>query len=342
MKKLLWVIPLALITAHFGKLVIDAGAFRSLQNKGFANCVSRGEVVGAEDMEWSAILEKVIVSSDFRPEHGEETASGALYAFSPKDNAPAVKVTNALPFPFHPHGLGIWEQGIKVRVFAVNHRPEEDTVEIFTWEGDHLEHENTLRDPNLFTANDILATGPDSFYVTLDHGSAIHFWQQVEHFTRFGRGSLMHFDGKNFNTVEEHIFFANGLAQDPARGLLYVAEMLAKKIRVYKMEDRGKITYLRSISLASAPDNIKVDEQGDLWAGTHANLFALKKHSENHRAKAPTVIVQIAQPFEEKSKIQDRMIDDGKKLSAASIALHLGGHLYLGSIYDDKVLDCQL
>jgi len=88
--------------------------------------------------------------------------------------------------PFVTHGIDLWHSESEpniIYIYAVNHLPNPEhssqgsaekcrsQIELFkhtlgTTEAEHL---RTIRHPLIRTPNDILATGPDSFYVTNDH-----------------------------------------------------------------------------------------------------------------------------------------------------------------------------
>jgi arylesterase / paraoxonase len=331
------------LAVHVGKLLTDAGVFWKGEAKGFTFCTERARLTGAEDMEWSPGLKRVIVSADFRPAAGEANPpSGAIYAFNPDINEAAARVSPDLPFSFHPHGIALWEDKNGTVLLAINHRPEESTIERFRWEKDGFRHEETLRDPLLITPNDLVATGPREFFLSHDHGSRSHFAQAVEHYARLGRGYLTRFDGKSFARVADGIFFANGLALDSAQRLLYVAAMLEKSVRVYDVKDPAHPAYLRRIQLSAGPDNVKLASDGALWIAAHPKILTLKKHSEHHQEKAPSVIIRVKNPAAAAAQAEEVMVEPGPRLSAASVALPLGENLYLGTIYDNVVLRCPL
>ncbi|RYG28850.1 hypothetical protein EON81_27785, partial [bacterium] len=151
-------LALAALVAHGGKLLFDAGVFWRAPNRGFEACAERARITGAEDMEWSPGIGQIIVSADFRPAAGEVvTPSGAIYGFDPSSKAPASRLSPELPFPFHPHGIALWETAAGPRLFVINHRPEMSTIEIFSWSEQRFRHEETLADPLLITPNESLS-----------------------------------------------------------------------------------------------------------------------------------------------------------------------------------------
>jgi arylesterase / paraoxonase len=343
MKKILILLGLLLVIGHFTKILIDSGQFRQIQNQGFGSCNQRAEIPGAEDMEYSTSQKLIFVSSDNRPQKGEkDKPSGGIYVFSPENTAPALLVSPALPFPFHPHGLSLWEEGGNTRLFVVNHRPEESTIEVFDWLGGQLIHVRSYSHDVLITPNDILATGAEEFFVSHDHGSRSHFAQTIEHFSRFGRGYLTRYDGTSFFVVDSGISFANGLALDRAKKILYLAAMLEKAVRVYDLSNLAEPKQIHRIDLSAAPDNLSLGPDGTLWVAAHPRVLTLKSHSETHSYPSPSLVIKIKNPSSREAIPKEVMIDEGKIIPAASIALPAAGKLYLGAIYDPRVLVCDL
>lgn len=328
------------IGVHAGKLLADAGAFRTIVNRGFDACQERARLVGAEDLEWSPTLGRIVVSADYRPgKNVENPPSGGIYLLAAEGKPLLERVSEDVPFSFHPHGIALWEEGGKVRLFAINHRPEMSTIEIFDWNGKRFAFVKTLQDPLLITPNDVIATGPEALWISHDHGSRSHFLQQLEHYSRIGRGFLSRYDGTAFARAADGIFFANGLALDKQRKLLYVAAMLEKSVRVYDVSS-AEPKLLRAIPLSAGPDNITLDSDGTLWAGAHPKILTLKKHSEEHGLPAPSLVMRVKEPWRDGAVGEEMMVNDGSAISAASVALPLGKQLFLGSIYDQKILSC--
>lgn len=335
MKKMIGVIALLLLV-YGGKLLIDAGFFYKSSPLGMETCHSRASLPGAEDMEYSKLWKGAIISSQDRTNGG--AVQGALY-FLPAQGEPRL-LTQNLPFSFHPHGLGIWEEGNELTLFVVNHGGAE-SVEVFRSSGqEKLQHVKTLRDANLVVLNDIAPIGKDSFYVTQDHGSASHLAQTVEHFSRSGRGGLKFYDGTQFVPVLEHLLFPNGVTYNANTKHLYLAVTLEKRVAVFHAERPGELVFDHDIAVDAGPDNLSLDEAGDLWIGAHPNLFALKNHSENPAALSPVQVLHVKAPAQG-GKVELKMAGDGAAISAVSVALPAGPALYLGTIFTNQFWECS-
>ncbi|KAF9944281.1 hypothetical protein BGZ70_004837 [Mortierella alpina] len=70
------------------------------------------------------------------------------------------------------HGLGVFERSAtELTIFAVNHRRTGSVVEVleYTIGSSEVRYIETIQHDLIHTPNDIVATGPRSFYVTNDH-----------------------------------------------------------------------------------------------------------------------------------------------------------------------------
>lgn len=329
---------------HLGKLALDAGALRKIHPHFDGQCrVIRG-IAGPEDMEISTRTGLLFISSDHRPEHpGERTPDGAIYALDLTDPRAAPRVlTSGLGFEFHPHGISVRETELSTRIWVINHRREMDTIEVFDYAQGTLAHEMTLSDPLLINCNDLKAVGDDQFYVTHDHGSRSSFLNRLEDYSRLGRGYVTYFDGNHFTVKASGISFANGitLGDDPTR--LLVASMLGRKILVYgRNPTTGDLKWLRSIPLGTSPDNLTLGPGGEIWVGAHPRIFDLKAQAMDHRRHAPAQVLRIVDPLSEDPRVEEVFLDDGTRISAASVAVNLGHRLLIGSVFADHILDCE-
>jgi sugar lactone lactonase YvrE len=64
----------------------------------------------------------------------------------------------------------------------------------------------------------------------------------------------------------EGLLFANGLALDEARGYVYVAETLGKRVLRFRMDTAsGRVTERTTVFEGAHPDNVELDAHGRLW-----------------------------------------------------------------------------
>jgi arylesterase/paraoxonase len=327
------------------RVVIDGGVLRKISPDFHGTCIPFDDIQGAEDMEVAQHF--LILSSNPHPIWNEnKILQGTLYMLDLADpKAKPQSLTGDIPFDFHPHGISLFEVSENDwRIFVVNHRETKDTIEIFDWnmKSKIFSHSRTVEGSELLAnANDLQATGAETFLLTHDHGALSKLGKFIEDFTKMGRGYVTYFDGKNFTKILNGLSFANGIVRIPKTDDLYIASMLDKKISHFRWTPSQPVKYVGEINLSDAPDNMTYNSTSEtMWVGVHPKLLALKFHSENPKRLAPSKILRISS-LNSNPKIEEIFEDDGRKISAASSAIEYNNNLYIGSIYDHKLLRCN-
>jgi sugar lactone lactonase YvrE len=95
--------------------------------------------------------------------------------------------------------------------------------------------------------------------------------------------------------VLDKLSFANGIVVDEARGRLYLAETNSDLITAYALSvQTGTLTNRRVVASVLTPDNIEIDEQGQLWVASPVQNAVLVIDPESgetqtvFRARTPT------------------------------------------------------
>lgn len=297
---------------------------------------------GTEDVTIDPNSDLVFVSTDDR-RTGER---GGIYAFNLNDPNTLHEVSGDAPADFHPHGLSLWTapDGSQ-RLFVVNHRAGFDSaggthaVEIFdVGENGMLSHAESISHEALLSPNDVLAVGPRSFYATNDRAYRTGMMANLEAYFGLPLSSVSYFDGTHGDMVAHGIAYANGINISADGSEVYVSELLARRIRVYDRDAAtGALTANRALPVPTAPDNIEVDERGDLWIGGHPRVFDFVAHAADASAIAPAHAVRLnPQTGETETAL---LVMDGS-LNASSVAAMRDGVLVVGAVFDDHVLVC--
>ena len=183
---------------------------------------------------------------------------------------------------FHPHGISLFRAADgSLTLMAVNHiSPTQHAVDIFEVKIENgaatLNEIGDIQSDKLLSPNDVAAVGKEQFYVTNDHGSHTPFGQTLENYLMLPRADVLYFDGSVFKEVAAGLVFANGIALSNDGNRVYVAESTARRIQTFGRDlFSGKLTPQNTFDLPSGPDNIDVDEKGDLWIAAHPKMFAL-------------------------------------------------------------------
>ncbi|MEQ1876380.1 MAG: SMP-30/gluconolactonase/LRE family protein [Bdellovibrionia bacterium] len=331
------------VLLYFAIGLYETGALRAVDPYFKGDCRPIGPIAGAEDLEFSDKHDLYFISSDHRPENmGEQTPNGNIYSLS-RDGNELKQLADSMPFEFHPHGLSLLEEGNRTLVWVVNHRPEETTIEVFTYADGKLAHLKTFENELLGNANDIAAYSLDRFFVTRDHQTDSHRAARIYDYLRIGNGSVVSFNGKSYDTRATGLAFANGIISTADGSRLIVAEMMRQRLHIYRVENEsGELSKEKTIPLGSSPDNVTWDADGNLWIGTHPNLLKLSAHSRDHKRPSPSVVLRLKGPLSEDSRPEEIFRDDGSHLSAVSVAKRVGPNLVLGTVFDSKLSFCTI
>jgi arylesterase/paraoxonase len=327
------------------KLYRDMGGFRELELLPLENCRPVLGVLSSEDITIDPATGFAFISGADRRGFRGERLPGAIfgYALQRRPMQPE-NLTAELEMEFQPHGLGLYRgSNAKKLLFAVNHRQDRDTVEIFRVRGTELIHDKSIEGDLLRYANDIVAVGEDLFYVTRDHGYNSDWGKRLEEYLQLKASSVIYYDGEQFRVVAEGLAYANGVNVSPDGLLLYVASTLQECIRVYSRNpEDGALTFRDEIPLGSAVDNIEVDEEGDLWIGAHPKPLDFVQYSKDPRALSPSQVLKLSFNGNGNYEVEQIHISDGRYLSGSSVAARWRQYLLIGSVFDRRFLVCQL
>ena len=140
----------------------------------------------------------------------------------------------------------------------------------------------------------------------------------------------------------------NGIAMSADRRHVYVAETTDGILNLYERDaETGELSQkgLRRgrFHAGAGLDNITVDEAGGLWIVAHPRLFDYVKHSKDNALDSATRTLRIELDAEAgKAEIEDVYVGDGEQLSGGTIAVPVGDAVVMGSVFEKKILICDL
>lgn len=326
--------------------------FRSITPQGGESCrrVEVEGLIGAEDLEfdhpsatlWIAAADRR-GSSTFRPH------DSAFFRWRPETEPVPQRVpTTGTSGPLRLHGMSLHRQSSgELRVFSIQHADDGEGVEIFRAEKDGdrdvLRHVRSVRAPSFISINDVAATGPESFYVTNDHGSPAGLGHKIEDFGMLSRASLVYFDGSTARVVQSGLRYPNGVTVDPAGRYVVVAETTARRMSVFTRAGDGGLTLASRTSLDTSPDNLSLDENGTYYLGAHPSTFQFLRHAKDPaRPSASHALRFRLAPDGTLGSTETVWLDDGKAFSGSSVAAAHGRTMIVGGVFDRGVLVCQL
>lgn len=319
-------------------LLKDAGQFKQIHNKSFSFCKSI-TAVGAEDIADIEDTDFLVLTQDPR-EYPRTDSTGSLKVFSKSKEDFTYFQQLGFPKAFYPHGIDVKKFGNTYTIAVVNHPTvDSTTVETFNIDLTHKEirHLKTYDNELFTTGNDITIISPTEALMSEDFGSNNHLFNSLTQYLRISTGSIVHLDLTTGKTkkVGPSLFYANGIIYDDKERMVYVSEMLGRKISAFSWKDE-KLTLQRELKLEHAIDNISFDQQNIIATG-HPKLLGLKKMRDDRLYKSPSVILQIKKDF---SKTEEIYQNDGGELASSSVAFQFANRILIGSVFDSHVLLC--
>ena len=137
---------------------------------------------------------------------------------------------------------------------------------------------------------------------------------------------------------------ANGINMSADGKTIYVAATSEKAVRVFTREPvSGTLTPKFTIPLNGFPDNIEVDDTGNLYVASMPKGLTYMAHSRDADKRSPTQIVKVTLKEKGGYKIDELYVDDGFAINAATVAAPFRGGMLLGPSKDKRnhVLICR-
>lgn len=338
------------------RILTNAGFFSALAPGFDGRCTAYSGITGAEDLQIDRETGWVYLSAtDRRAIRDGQNLRGDIYAMrldSPETGF--LPLTADTPGDFRPHGISLYTglDGRK-RVFTVSHPAlGRSRIEIFDLDDDGmvpiLTHIRSVEDPLFPTPNDVVAVGPDQFYVTNDHAFKDGFRRIVEDVLRLNQSTLVYFDGEEARIAADKLTYPNGVNVSPDGSELYVTETTDGMLRVYGRDRETGALSARALSegrlfIGLGLDNIDVDKRGALWIASHPKLLSFLAHADDPDRRSPSMINKVTLDAVTRRGVIDQVyLNLGEEISGASVAAVHNGQMVVGSVFEPKILVCDL
>lgn len=345
-------VVVAVVGIFLADTVIDAGALKDIEPHYHGTCDIVGGVVGAEDITIDPDSGFAYISShDRRKWSREGSAEGQIFHYRPGSLAEPLPMPHDLKAPFHPHGIALWrDETGPDRLFVVNHPDVADgplkdvlvssQVEIFDIQAGNLKHVRTVKTDASYSLNDVVATGPDSFYASIDKGSETKFGRMIEGYGRLSRGGIAYGDKTGMRKVKGGLVYPNGIQWDGLH--LMVAETTGERLLAFKPGlEPTDLDLVAQTDIDSGLDNLEWDTNGDLWIGSHPRAIDFPGHAADAANRSPSQVLKVT--FDgEKFDVIEVYLNDGNPISGSSVAAPFGDRLLIGSVFEPFILDCSL
>lgn len=323
----------------------STGFFRTIENRFDGNYLKSIDIVGAEDMQIDYESGFILISSDDRAGRRDGNPKpGAIYKMDLGDpTLSPQKLPSTYRGKFNPHGIYMKKLSDSVhRLWVVNHVRSVHSIEVFDLRNDSLLHVRSHRDPTMISPNDVVAIDADRFYYTNDHGNVKGFSRILEDYGGLKASNVGYYDGSAYREVADGIAYANGINYDSGRNLLFVASPRGFLVKVYEMLTSGDLKFIEDIDCSTGVDNIAFDEQGKIWIGAHPSLLDYSSYSQAKREIAPSEIITIDYRGESDYTVESIYLEDGTKMSGATVATPYNDWIFVGNVMDDAMLVLEL
>ncbi len=347
-----WLAVLLVLVLFFAvRWLTAAGAFTSVPADSALSCTPIAGLEGPEDFAVDAAHDAVIVSSTNRraPKTQPDPRDGLYLLKLSAPSAPPLKLAGT-PKDFHPHGISLYRAANgDETLMAINHlRNGGQAIEIFGLSYQDGMAKLTARanigGGLLVSPNDLFAVGPDRFYVTNDHVTKTALGRFAEDYLLWPHADLLYFNGTNFRISVQQMAFPNGVYVTPDGGRLYLTVSNERRLIAFSREPFfGSLKEIGSLAIPSRLDNITADAQGRLIVAGHPSRMRDDRFRADPAKPSPSEVFRVSL---DKSGIptgyETIFADDGSRIGASSVAAVIGKRLLIGSVLDDKLLDCSL
>lgn len=349
MQKIAIIIVTILMTAiawHLSHMIPLTGYFASLEPKLVEQCRQVDIAPGTEDVTIDSELGLAFITAANRRtwylgDNNNAAPENGVYTLS-LDGSDTVRKVSGDIEGFLPHGLYLWKDGDERRLFVISHPPDgRELVELFdvAANGD-LTHLETISFPEMFSPNDIVATGPRSFYATNDQRFDEGLLGWLETNMAIPLSSIAYFNSDIGSFARKHLFYANGINISPDGSQIYVAEVVKRRIGVFDIDhSTGELSRVRNIAVNTAPDNIEIDADGNLWTAGHSRVLEFIAHAQDETAIAASHAIKIDPATGDTT---DVFISRNGEINGSSVAAANEDTLIIGAVFDGHVMVCPL
>ncbi len=273
-----------------------------------------------------------------------ESVEGSIYLLQLDSGSAPIKIPTTYKGVFRPHGISYFSKNVLNYLFVVNHNDDGNYIELFEFKNDTLYHQKSYADATMCCPNDVVGIDTDEFYVTNDHGTQKGALRKFEDYLRIPLSYLLYFDGTQLTKAYEGLSYGNGVNISNDGSRLYLTHTTGRELLTFdRNKDTGKITLTSKLNLSSGLDNISVDEQDNLWIGSHPQMLKFIGHATDSSKKSPSQVFKLRpKNGGDEYEVAEVYLNDGQEISGSSVAVHYKGELFIGCVFEDKLLRAKL
>ncbi|KAF9555451.1 Serum paraoxonase/arylesterase 2 [Mortierella alpina] len=231
------------------------------------------------------------------------------------------------------HGLGVFERSAtELTIFAVNHRRTGSVVEVleYTVGDSEVRYIETIQHDLIYTPNDIVATGPRSFYVSNDHRHPTGAMRHAEELLRRPWSNVIYYSPERVFVAFEGVASANGITGNLDNSRLYLSACHGAGVHVLEPREDHSLDQVEFIKLDFYNDNPSLDPKtGDIFITGHVQVYkmAMDFMTPGKVIVGPSKVVKLSKnpltetsPSAPKHVVDTVLLDDGHLISTGTVA----------------------
>ncbi len=327
----------------------DAGEFKTITSYSrLDDCTGYHTAASSEDIVVDHETGMAFISSDdIRLSQTRiDAPQGMIYGLDlGNPGSELVELTPDPGFDFHPLGMGLYVANDSTRLLFVVNRSLKNghSVEIFRYlPGPRLVHVETIRDPLIYSANDVAPVGERRFYLTNDHRYTRGLLKMAEEYLQLSIANLVYYDGRQARVVAQGIGYANSVLVDEQKNRVFVSATIDQGIHVFARDPETNALQPQSfIRLGTGVDNLSFGDSDVIWAAAHPKLLTFVAYLEKRVSLSPSQVLRIRLDGE-KYDVDEPFLNRGEVISASSVAVPYQNRLLIGSVLDRRLKNCRL
>ena len=296
-------------------------------------------IPGPEDLVYDARHRRLLVSSHDRR---NEASAGRIFAIDlhdppprqPRHAQPLNLNFGKYPAAFQPHGIALLESHEPPLLFAINHAPSPEAIDVFEVHPNELRLRARLTGAGIDHPNDLdvrgTADGGYELWVTNPAKGSSLSWELL-----IGPHSsyVAYIRPGKATRITYGFRYANGVAFHPS-GQVWVASSIDQKL--LRLADQTE-----EIELDSVVDNITSEGTASMLVtggGSGLSLFRHMRAAVKGERKLPPSPTRVWRVYPGERPTTTLLFeDDGQRISGGSSAVCVDGTLYIGQIFGDFV-----
>ncbi len=229
---------------------------------------------------------------------------------------------------FYPHGVDLVRLRDTLVLLVVSNAPNEQAILRYRVYRDSLVFLNKITDPLIVSPNAVTGLPDGSILISNDMGKLGNFWEAL---FILKRAKIIYWHYGHCSVAAGRFCYSNGITNRD--GKVYLASTRQNKIFSFDMKDSLMVNK-KVVAKMHGPDNLRFTGD-DLLVACHLRFLDFLKHRKDSTHLSPSTAYQVNVRTGEKKVVY---YDSGAQVSTAATALEYGGSIYLGGVFDAKMV----